>query len=121
MFVKFVGQGALNFEYNGKRFRFTRETPPMEIPAHIYDYVKSARTVESACLQPCEAPGTATHSGESETVKMISSLKEENKRLKAELSTTKELLKEAQDGRNSAFEKLREIERADKPKAPKKK
>lgn len=120
MFVKFVGQGELNFEYNGKRFRFTKETPPMDMLPHIYDYVKAARTVESACLQPCEAPGAAPHSGESETVKVIAGLKEENKRLKSELETTKELLKEAQDGRNSAFEKVKELESAIK-KAPKKK
>ena len=56
MLVRFEGQGELSFEYNGRRFFFNRNTPPVDIPYQIYDYVKKSGTVESTWLRPCEAP-----------------------------------------------------------------
>ena len=59
MWVRFEGPGEMSFEYNGKRFHFTRNTPPVEISHEIYDYVKSSKTVESGWLRPCDAPPVA--------------------------------------------------------------
>ena len=56
MWVRYEGPGELSFEYNARRFFFRRETPPMDIPHEVYDYVKSSKTVESGWLRPCDAP-----------------------------------------------------------------
>lgn len=57
MWVKYIGKpDQMYCEHNGKRFVFSRKRPVQDIPAVVYDNIKSTQSILKDDVIPWEAP-----------------------------------------------------------------